>query len=471
MKSKLKRIIANSMVLMIFCFMLCNASSYASAKGTFNYDNINSEIEKDVEKYHIPGMAVIVVDKDNVLFSGTYGNCDSANTPFIIGSMSKSFTALSIMQLVEEGLLDLDAPISEYIDASEWFTDERDCDRITIRDLLNQTSGITTYQTFGNLSSTSAYGSYVYANANYGLLGLIIEEISGLSYEEYITENIFEPLGMEHSAASLKKSKENDLIDGYRNYFGIPIAGKPDYPGNIEKGTWTNVPAGYLSSSANDMGKYLQMYLNDGETIINKESIDSMFYDNVPVDNGAYYYGMGWIYSTKTYSQPMLWHAGLVENYTSNMFIIPEKGIAVAVLVNMNDYLVCNNLIGNIINPLLGEDKQNFPNLYVILHLVMDAMCILLSMISIVSIVRIRNWKHEEKKVKNYVFDLVRHLIIPVTLLCIPLIINTPVKVLWLFVKDLFVVVYLNAFVMIIVGIYKLFFVICNICCNRTDSL
>lgn len=62
-------------------------------------------------------MAVIVVDKDNVLFQETYGNCDSIDTPFLIGSMSKSFTALAIMQLVEGGKLDLDSQISEYIDA------------------------------------------------------------------------------------------------------------------------------------------------------------------------------------------------------------------------------------------------------------------------------------------------------------------------------------------------------------------
>lgn len=183
-------------------------------------------------------------------------------TVFPACGSSNSAIELTIDELVEEGLIDLDAPISEYMDASEWFIDEKDCDRITIRDLLNQTSGITTYQTFGNLSSTSSYGSHVYANANYGLLGLIIEEVCGLSYEEYVTQNIFEPLGMEHSAASLEKSKE---------------------------------------------------------------SIDSMFYDNVSVDHGSYYYGIGWMYSTKTYSQPMLWHAGLVENYTSNMFIIPKK--------------------------------------------------------------------------------------------------------------------------------------------------
>lgn len=96
----------------------------------------------------------------------------------------------------------------------------------------------------------------------------------------------------------------------------------------------------------------------------------------------------------------------------------------------MNDYLVCNNLMGNIMNPLLGEEKQNLPNLYVILHLLINVLCILLSMISISSVVQIRNWNKIEKKVKNYVCDIIRHLIIPVALLCMPLIIGTPAKVL-----------------------------------------
>lgn len=82
---------------------------------------------------------------------------------------------------------------------------------------------------------------------------------------------------MNHSAASFKKSKKKGLINGYRNYFGIPIDGEPDYPDDIAYGTWTNVPAGYLSSSISDMGRYLQMHLNDGENIISKESINSMF--------------------------------------------------------------------------------------------------------------------------------------------------------------------------------------------------
>ena len=217
-------------VLFVLCFLVNVNYAIAQENSPPDYDKISEQIADDVEKYHIPGMAVMVVDKDGILFQETYGNCSSIDTPYIIGSMSKSFTAVAIMQLVEEEKVDLDSPIAKYIDATEWFIDSADCDKITVRDLLNQTSGITTYQTFGDLNSTDLYGQHIYANANYGLLGLIVESVSGQSYEEYITNNIFEPLGMTNSAASLEKSEENGLIPGYRNYFGIPIEGKPDYP-------------------------------------------------------------------------------------------------------------------------------------------------------------------------------------------------------------------------------------------------
>lgn len=147
-----------------------------------------------------------------MLFEGTYGECESADQPFIIGSMSRSFTALAIMQFAERGCIDLDSQIDAYIDPSEWFVTGTDYSRITVRDLLNQTSGITGYAAFGSLESTDSYGSHIYANANYGLLGLIIEAVSGMTYEEYVTRNIFEPLEMKHSAASLEKSRGNSLL-------------------------------------------------------------------------------------------------------------------------------------------------------------------------------------------------------------------------------------------------------------------
>ena len=455
MKKIYLRIFFAYMVLFLFLLFVNGNYAFALENPAPDYDAISEQIAADVEKCHIPGMAVMVVDQDSILFQETYGNCSNIDTPFIIGSMSKSFTAVAIMQLVEEGKIDLDRPVADYMDAAEWFVDSADCHKITVRDLLNQTSGIAAYQTFGNLSSADSYGHYIYANANYGLLGLIVEAVSGQSYEDYITMRIFEPLGMTYSATSLEKSEENGLISGYRNYYGIPIPGKSDFPGQIEKGTWTNVPAGYLSSSASDMGKYLQMYLRGGEQVLSPESIHSMFYDNVPAD-GDFYYGMGWNYSTEMFRSPMLWHAGLVENYTSYMFILPEEGIGVVVLVNMNDYLVTNNLIGNIVNPLIGEERQDQPNLYVILHLGINLVCFLLCFASIWSVVTLKRRKTGEKKISRYLLNGLCHVVLPAVLFCIPFLLGIPPRVLWLFVKDLCIVIYVNAVVLTAVGIYKL---------------
>lgn len=434
-------------------------AAYMAASASYDdYEAIDRQLSEDIKNNHIPGMAVAVVDKDGVLFEKTYGNCADARQPFIIGSMSKSFTALAIMQLAEQGRLDINRPMDDYIDSSRWFADGTNHGRITVRDLLNQTSGITTYQAFGSLRSTESYGSHVYANANYGLLGLVIEAVSGMSYEEYITQNIFEPLGMDHSAASLKKSEENGLIAGYRNYFGVPVAGKPDYPVEISVGTWTNVPGGYLSASVTDMEKYLRMYLRGGEGIISAGSIDRMFYENVPADDGRY--GMGWYYSTETFGQPVLAHSGLTENYASYMFILPEKGTAAVFLVNMNDYLVGNSLLGDMVMPFFGLEGRRQPHLYVLLHAAIDAAYLAIFTISLLSALTLKKWKTMAKKKRTHVYDVLRHIILPAVLLAVPTLTGTPFMAVWLFVKDLAVVLSANAAILIAAGIYKAVFLI-----------
>lgn len=453
MNKNLNRILC--VVMALFLSLISFADMVFASETDIDYEAVSIQIEKAREKNHIPGMAVCVVDKERVIFEEIYGNCTSIHQPFIIGSMSKSFTALSIMQLKEQGKVDLDAPVSQYTDASKWFTNPADSNEITIRDLLHQTSGIDTFQTFGKLEKTDFYGTHVYANTNYGLLGLVIESVSGMSYEDYVTENIFRPLNMEHSAASLERAKANGLIAGYRNLFGIPVAGEADFPEEIQYGTWINVPAAYVSAGCSDIGKYLQMYLNNGEGIVKEESIETMFYDNVP-GNGSYRYGMGWMYSEELYSKPVLWHAGLVENYSSYMFILPEREIAVAVLVNMNDYLVSDSFIRNIINPLIGEPRNEQPNMYLILHGIINFICILLCAFGVCCMLRAFRRKNKEKRIKSVVLDVVAYVLVPLMLLSLPAVVNTPVKVLWLYMKDLCIVIYVNATILIVSGLYRL---------------
>ena len=268
MNRKIRQIIC--VILSLICVVSIWYKPVLANEKSSSYSDIDSRLKKEIKELHIPGMAIAIVDSKEVLFSEIYGNCDNLDTPFIIGSLSKSFTALAVMQLVEEGKVDLDTTISDYINTSAYFINASDGDRITVRQLLNQTSGLGTYQRFGNAKKTESYGMHQYANINYGVLGEIIETVSGISYPEYMDKNIFSPLSMSHTAATLVQSKENGLITGYRNYFGLPIAGEPDYP---DKYSWSTVPAGYLSSSVSDMTKYLQMYLNGGMGIVNQNSL------------------------------------------------------------------------------------------------------------------------------------------------------------------------------------------------------
>lgn len=460
MNGKVRQIV--SVILLLVFVIVIGYSPVLANEKSRDYSDIDSRLKKEIKKLHIPGMAIAIVDSKEVLFSETYGNCHSLDTPFIIGSLSKSFTALAVMQLVEEQKIDLDTTISDYIDTSAYFINAADGDKITVRQLLNQTSGLGTYQRFGNAKITGSYGRHQYANINYGLLGEIIEAVSGGGYSEYMDNNIFSPLSMNHTAATLVQSKENGLIKGYRNYFGLPIAGEPDYP---DKHSWSTVPAGYLSSSVSDMAKYLQMYLNGGMGIVSQNSLNTMFYSNVYVDDSIpYYYGMGWTLTEK-YSVPVLEHSGLVENYISNMFLLPESGLGIIFLINMNDYLVTNQLADiiskNVILALLGREQYEISGSpYITGHLLLDGTYLVLMATALYPIITIRKWKKKKRTMRLIISDTVRHGMLPLLLFCLPYMAGVPIWVIWHFVKDLCIVLLVSPSLLFVTGIYKMLFAI-----------
>ena len=292
--------------------------------------------------------------------------------------------------------------------------------------------------------------------------GEIIEAAGGAGYAEYMAQNVFSPLSMDHTAATLAQSKENGLATGYRNYFGFPVAGEPDYP---DKRFWSVVPAGYISSSASDMAKYLQMYLNGGMGIVSQDSLNTMLYDNVSVDGGVpSYYGMGWTL-TEECKEPVLGHSGLVENYMSNMFLLPESGLGVVFLIHMNDYLVGNQLADsvckNVLLILLGEEPCDVSgSSYLAGHLLLNVIYSAFATAAIYPIAAIRKWKKKERTAKGVVFDILRHGAMSL-LLCAPYLAGVPLWVVWYFVKDMFLVLLISAGLLWAAGLYKIGFRIC----------
>jgi CubicO group peptidase (beta-lactamase class C family) len=190
-------------------------------------------------KYKIPGGAVVLTDNGKVIFQSSFGYAQveekvliTPQSQFRLGSVTKMFTAISIMQLVEQGKIDLDASVETYLPDLKP-KQVNSANPIKIRHLLTHTSGFT-HEVFNH-----AYGTTIppqqtlvkwaseevltiepgymfnYSNIGYGLLGVVIERVSGLSYAEYIQKHIFTPLGMRATAAMYEVPDDKTKVQGY----------------------------------------------------------------------------------------------------------------------------------------------------------------------------------------------------------------------------------------------------------------
>lgn len=437
------------------------ASCFAESQ---SIQKLDEYLGKMADAYHIPGMAVCVANPDEMLLEKSFGECDGLDRQFFLGSMSKSYTALCVMQLVEKGLVNLDEDISGYL--PEYQLEKK----VTVLSLLNHTSGFDTHSKLHNAKITDSYGRYEYANVNYDLLGKIIESVSGLSYEDYITKNVFDPLGMTDSKANAWKAKDSPkLLKGNRNYFGFFKQGEADFP--TEK-SWFHEPAGYIASTPNDHAKYLRMYLNgglseSGERIISQESINSMWYKNVPLGEEEYdaYYGMGWNYMNWK-GQDMVFHGGQVENGITYMYILPDKKLAVCFMINANDEFVLNKLMNDVIwdsVAILGGKpvEEVSENKYVMLHLLYDAIYLLIFCLSLFIFIRAfksRRIKSQGKKrrIGKIILGIFAYLLFPLFLLTFTkILLDTPLWVVRLFVPDLYGVLLVSACLSFAGGIVK----------------
>ena len=291
-----------------------NASNISIAK-------VDAYIRAEMDELKIPGLEAVVVHKDQIVYAKGFGTADpsgraiSAHTPMILGSVSKGFTALAVMQLVEAGRIELDAPVQKYL---SWFrlADNPDMhppdawEQITIRQLLNHTSGIPEYAGANSFSSSymgadalekqiasfagfelvhTPGDTFEYSNANYQTLGMIVQQVSGKSFDDYIKTHIFEPLEMQNSHTLV--SEASDLATGYRFFFGKPIA-SPNIPTPR-----SDTPSAFIMSNAEDMGHYLIAQMNGGKygivQILSTEGIDQLHHSSVDTGFG-FEYAMGW---------------------------------------------------------------------------------------------------------------------------------------------------------------------------------
>ncbi|MDX6365060.1 MAG: hypothetical protein QOK30_136 [Nocardioidaceae bacterium] len=292
-----------------------------------------------------PGIAVGVVT-DKGMSTASAGDV-TVDTPIPVGSVTKSFTALAVMQLAEAGKLKLDEPVVRYLPT---FTtaDRSYSDRITVRELLSHTSGIPTIAGVDPLSGPETTltaqvsalhrvasiepGSFAYSNANYEVLGELVERLSGQSYAAYLHEHVLAPLDMTHTYTDLRSAKAGGLGDGHRIWFGVGIPTGIFYRADF-------LPAGFLVSTVGDLDHYLLAILQggrfNGHSILSPRGIHSMISPQTPASalGVAGSYGFGW-YQRPTGGLNLDIDPGIAQNVHADLVLSPDHHTGLVLLAD-----------------------------------------------------------------------------------------------------------------------------------------
>jgi CubicO group peptidase (beta-lactamase class C family) len=335
-------------------FLLLSNVRRVAAQPTVDLNAIDRFINAQMAAQRLPGLALAITQGNEVLYLKGYGTA-RANQPvtpqtqFYTASLSKSFTALAVMQLVEAGQIDLDAPIQNYL-SNFSLADATLTTQITVRHLLNHTSGIadtgfpemrlpqpaTLVERVANMQRAQPVAppgtEFHYSNANYGVLARLVEVVSGQPFSAYLHEHIFVPLQMTNTVnlitATEAEQRASNLAQGHLIAFGFPIAAAEE--SGILGGS------GGIISTAEDMAHYLIMQNNGGRfqaaTLLSSLGITLM---HMPPTNVDSHYAMGWT-TNNVNGVPLLEHNGILSTFYSDMVLLPATGIGIVLLYNVH---------------------------------------------------------------------------------------------------------------------------------------
>ncbi|SFA96321.1 serine hydrolase [Clostridium frigidicarnis] len=361
MKKKINKILT---VILCCIVLVCTKGNVALAlteqdmksKDISNSKDVQEFMDKfftsNMQKYKIPGSAVVVVKDGKEVFKKGYGysNLDKKievnpdETLFPAASVSKLFTATAIMQLYEQGKIDINENVEKYI--APYKIDNNYNEVITCANLLTHSSGVDEASEINgntrnekNIKSQEYYFDNHkpkvvrepntvsrYSNQGYNILGYVIEKVSGISYEEYIKKNIIEPLKMNNT---LVRVKNHSTATGYE----------------YDNGSFNEVPLAYQYTSGSsginatpmDMENFMLMHLNNGEfegsRILKEETAKEMKEKQFANNEALPGMGYGFIRSNRN-GQEILKHEGGLPGFTTTVFLMPKEKLGIYVATN-----------------------------------------------------------------------------------------------------------------------------------------
>ncbi len=309
---------------------------------------VERAVQAEMERAKIPGMTVAIGDDLRVAWSRGFGLADveqdvaaTPETVYRIGSISKPITAVAVMQLVERGKLDLDAPIQRYVPSfpeKQW--------PVTVRALLSHLGGIRHYQSLDEVYSTRHYldllealkifaseplvsepgTSFHYSTFGYSLLGAAVEAASGQRFAEYLKQNILTPAQMEHTRVDDVFTVVPHRARGYRRGAGGTIENCGLFDAS------NKIPGGGLISTAEDL-VHFAIALQKGQ-LVSAATRARMYTPAQTADGHTLRYGLGWFVVERG---GMRWamHSGSQPGVSTFLLTAPSAGLSVAVLGNL----------------------------------------------------------------------------------------------------------------------------------------
>ncbi|MCB0712267.1 MAG: serine hydrolase [Ignavibacteriae bacterium] len=323
-------------------------------------EEIRMGLEKSRKNFNIPGLAVAIVKGDTILMAEGFGERNiekglpaTSSTLFAIGSTTKAFTSVIIGTLVDEGKLDWDGRVIDYLPDFRLY-DEYATNHITLRDLLSHQSGLPRHdlmwygsdfsreELFHRLRylkpTAELREKWQYQNLMFMTAGLVAERVTGKSWEELVQERIFDPLSMRRanfSVDDMQKSAD----------YAMPYA---EVEGKSKVIDFKNInsigPAGSINASVEEMAAWLQLNLSDGDykgnRVISPTSLSMIHSPQAIIPGGGSVqglrfnlYGMGWMMNVYR-GHKLIHHGGGIDGFVSHVALLPDDDIGIVVLTN-----------------------------------------------------------------------------------------------------------------------------------------
>jgi CubicO group peptidase (beta-lactamase class C family) len=346
-------------------------------------ESVERFVAEQLAAWEVPGCAVAAVRGGQVELAGGWGLRDreaglpvTPDTLFAIGSVTKAFTATTIGALVDDGPLEWDRPLRDYVPGVR-LHDPNASDRLTIVDLLSHRSGLPRHDLtwVGQPGRSRAEivrclrflplsrdlrQEFQYCNLGYLVAGHVVEALSGVRWEDFVRGRLLGPLGMRRTNLSVDEMlADDDHAVGYTRRDGVivPVPQRP-LP--------AMAPAGAINSSAADMARWLLAQLAggqlDGATVMSPATAKRQLTPHMLVPGSgevpgltSYAYGLGWAIG-RYREHDIAFHAGGIDGFQTHCMLLPDDGIGVAVLTNTSASLMDGVVACRVLDELLGAE-------------------------------------------------------------------------------------------------------------------